>query len=667
MLGLTISIIVALGLFWQFNYFKNVMREHTQDFSTQYRDIITSEINIKLISKGQVINDAADFISLEQNDEKELLTYLNKLMINNPTFTSIYFGTVDNKMINASGWVPPKNFDLRTRPWYIKALQENKLVFSEAFTNASGDKVIITMAKPVYNSSKKLLGVVAADVPIKEILNIVDNKKFRSEDYSFLLDGKGNILTHPNYKYDVNTEIKNIKDVMPQVDKKILENKNGKFKIVMDSVEGYLAYETIENTDWIIGSFVPLNNHVKMVHQSLRIFMITLLSSFVVFIALFWLQKKYFIIPIFQLDKDVQRISIEENIGYRIPVNPKEPFALLKKSINSVLDKTQQFFYQSEIAKEKLKTSNKEIELALEKMTSMKEELKNQNNELIENQIMLSESLERNKALVNAMPDLLFMVSNEGVFTDCQVSNEKLLSFSKKNFLGKTVWEVVPKEVADLCFEKMQLAFKSNKLETFEFELQVFEGKQNFEVRMVKSKENEIVAILRNITERKKLEQKLYFLSYHDQLTGVHNRRYFEEKLKALDEEMNLPITIVMADVNGLKLINDSFGHNAGDELLQRVAEVIKKGCRPQDEVSRIGGDEFVLLMPQTNDIEAEAIINNIHSMCLKEKVASLDLSISFGWQTKKQKEEDITEVLNKAEDYMYRKIFTAQFQKCNY
>jgi diguanylate cyclase (GGDEF)-like protein/putative nucleotidyltransferase with HDIG domain len=111
-----------------------------------------------------------------------------------------------------------------------------------------------------------------------------------------------------------------------------------------------------------------------------------------------------------------------------------------------------------------------------------------------------------------------------------------------------------------------------------------------------------------------------------------------------------------MADVNGLKLINDSFGHNAGDELLQRVAEVIKKGCRPQDEVSRIGGDEFVILMPQTNAIEAEAIINNIHSMCIKEKVASLDLSISFGWQTKKQIEEDITEALNKAEDYMYRK-----------
>lgn len=656
MIGFLVTMIVAIGLFLEFDYFRNIMVEHTEDFTIQSRDLVVSEINNKLISKGQIINDAADYISLKQWDEEELLTYLKKLMENNPTFTSIYFGSVDNSMVNGSGWIPPKNFDFRSRPWYIKAVNEKKLVFTEAFVNASQDKVVITIATPIYDSKSKLLGVIAGDVSIKDILAIVDNDKLDKKGYSFLIDGKGNILTHPNYKYDVDSEVKNIKEVMPQVDMTLLQSQFGKTKISIEGVQGYLAYESIENTDWILGSFIPLGKHVKMENQLLRIFMITLLCSFMIFILFFWLQKKHLISPVLLLDKDLKKINIEENIGYRVPINNKDPFFMLRKSINSVIDKTQQFFNQLEASKEELRISNGGLEVALERMTDMKEELKNQNNKLLENEKKLMESLERNRALVNAMPDLLFMISDEGYFIDCQTNNEKLLSVSKKIFIGKNLWDFTSKDVADMCYEKIQIALESEALQTFECEFKVFEGKQNFEIRMVKSKENEVIAILRNITERKKMEQKLYYLSYHDQLTGLYNRRYFEDKLKTLDLRDNLPLTIVMADVNGLKLINDSFGHKAGDELLTRVAQVIKNGCRAQDVISRIGGDEFVILLPNTNAIETARVIKDIQDMCKSEKVEALDLSISFGWRTKNHEEEDILEILKEAEDYMYTK-----------
>lgn len=159
-----------------------------------------------------------------------------------------------------------------------------------------------------------------------------------------------------------------------------------------------------------------------------------------------------------------------------------------------------------------------------------------------------------------------------------------------------------------------------------------------------------------DITERKKKETEIFFLSYHDQLTGLYNRRFYEEELRRLDTERNLPFTIVLADVNGLKLVNDSFGHFKGDELLKKVAEVITKGCRADDIIARLGGDEFVILLPQTDGYEAEQIVKRIKGLAAKVKVGVIDISISFGYDTKNNKEESIQEIFKKAEDQMYKK-----------
>ncbi|MBP2641955.1 MAG: diguanylate cyclase and metal dependent phosphohydrolase [Firmicutes bacterium] len=164
------------------------------------------------------------------------------------------------------------------------------------------------------------------------------------------------------------------------------------------------------------------------------------------------------------------------------------------------------------------------------------------------------------------------------------------------------------------------------------------------------------VLVIRDFSEQKKKQEKIEFLSYHDQLTGLYNRRFYLEELKRLDTERNLPMTIVMADVNGLKLINDSLGHVMGDKLLKKVAEVITNGCRDDDIIARLGGDEFVIILPKTDTREATQIIQRIKELSLKEKVGFIDISISFGYETKHTKEENIQEVFKKAEDYMYKK-----------
>ncbi|RNC28479.1 MAG: putative diguanylate cyclase YegE [Candidatus Dichloromethanomonas elyunquensis] len=164
-----------------------------------------------------------------------------------------------------------------------------------------------------------------------------------------------------------------------------------------------------------------------------------------------------------------------------------------------------------------------------------------------------------------------------------------------------------------------------------------------------------VVLVFRDFTEKKQKQDEIKFLSYHDQLTGVYNRRFYEEEIKRLDTEKNLPLTIVMGDVNGLKLINDSFGHAAGDELLKKVAEVLKKGCRPGDIIARLGGDEFILLLPKTDALETETIIRRIKVLAAKEKVGAIGISISFGYETKKNAQENVQEIFKNTEDQMYR------------
>lgn len=172
--------------------------------------------------------------------------------------------------------------------------------------------------------------------------------------------------------------------------------------------------------------------------------------------------------------------------------------------------------------------------------------------------------------------------------------------------------------------------------------------------RFNNAKEIEVVAASRNIEERKKAEREVVYLSYHDQLTGLYNRRFYEEELSRINYKWNLPITMVLADVNGLKLTNDAFGHNAGDELLKRFSLIFKSVLRAEDVAARIGGDEFVLLLSRAGSSEAEMVIKKIKNLMKSSRSGQPILSVSFGWATKESLEEDFNDLFLQAEDNMY-------------
>lgn len=163
------------------------------------------------------------------------------------------------------------------------------------------------------------------------------------------------------------------------------------------------------------------------------------------------------------------------------------------------------------------------------------------------------------------------------------------------------------------------------------------------------------IGIIRDVTQRSAEREKIEYLSFHDQLTGLYNRRFYEEELARLATQRNLPLTLMIADVNGLKLTNDAFGHAAGDNLLKKLAGILKAVCRQDDIVARIGGDEFVMLLPKTNAEEATGIVRRISNVIQQQGKEFVILSVSFGWATQVNVGAELQEIFKQAEDNMYR------------
>ena len=281
----------------------------------------------------------------------------------------------------------------------------------------------------------------------------------------------------------------------------------------------------------------------------------------------------------------------------------------------------------------------------------------------IEDSVYIKKEIFRTTLL--SIADGVLSVDNEQNIVLMNEAAEKLSGISYREAQGKPVSEVLNfmHEGASIpCSTTVERVIKTGITEKISDDVLLVhrDGLQipvQYSISAVRNKKNNTkgaVVIIRDVTSERNIQKQAEYLSFHDHLTDLYNRRFFEEELLRLDTLRNLPLSVIMIDVNGLKLTNDAFGHETGDRLLKKVAGIMKKECRNDDIVARLGGDEFSVILPKTDAVQAKLIMDRITGSADKENLKSIVISVAAGYATKTSPDQNIDEIIKIAENNMY-------------
>jgi diguanylate cyclase (GGDEF)-like protein/PAS domain S-box-containing protein len=339
--------------------------------------------------------------------------------------------------------------------------------------------------------------------------------------------------------------------------------------------------------------------------------------------------------PITSLTRDVKAISLQEGSVSRIREQGRNEYSFLRQSINRMLAQ--------------IESEQKEVRDGQEKL----------------------------RVTLSSVGDGVIAVNK-----DCQVdymnpAAENLTGWQLAEAVGKPieqVFRVYQQNARDLILNPAIDALQSGRRVeltdgAFLLTRDGFEKSVEDSAAPIWDQAGEIIGcvlVFHDSSEKAEKRRQIEYLSYHDQLTGLYNRRFFEEELRRLDAPRNLPITLLFADINGLKTINDGFGHYYGDLLISQFADSLKKTCRADDIVARIGGDEFVILLPHTDTTGVQKLVSRIRDKTDQVKIMDITLSVSFGWDTKSDTNQSIQDALKKSEDMMYQNKILSSYSKRN-
>ncbi|GAP15534.1 protein containg PAS domain S-box [Longilinea arvoryzae] len=261
--------------------------------------------------------------------------------------------------------------------------------------------------------------------------------------------------------------------------------------------------------------------------------------------------------------------------------------------------------------------------------------------ERTQTELALKNSEERYRALVENQDEAVLIVDAELRIEYLNLAAEGVLRRPVSQMIDQKLTDLFPPEQRAILLEQFD-ARKKNERSTYELSYLLPAGDQ---VHLLitatprfdpNGKFQGSFAVIRDITERKLVEEDLRYRSTHDALTGLHNRFFFEEELSRLEENHRQSISMLMVDLDGLKKINDTRGHFAGDEALRLVAQLLRACLRGEDLVARLGGDEFAVLLPNTRSAEMERIIARMRRMIRKfnQRRPEMPISLSIGGAT---------------------------------
>ncbi|MBP9975186.1 MAG: diguanylate cyclase [Synergistaceae bacterium] len=545
-------------------------------------------------------------------------------------------------------------FDPRTRPWYKAAKESGKTSFSPLYKHFVLDDLTVPVGTPVYDKEGSLIGVLGTHITLSRMDQYLNDIVKRNGASAVIVDKNtgelvANSLQIPNFKVDADGSLKmtGINEINNSSIIRGYENylaNNDEDHVVVNGESSHINISEFKTTgvDMLLITSIPDAILTRDIYETIRL---TIIFSTIIMLTLSFLYISY--------------------VGNLL--KPLESLNLSAKKLNDGnFDERAKIFREDEIGK-LAATFNMLAATIGSHVEDLETKVKDRTEDLEATNTVLQENREQLKLILDSTAEGIYGMDTEGLCTFCNESALRMLGYSsQEELLGKNMHFQIHHTRRDgtpfpLSECKIMESFKNGrgvyvddeifwrKDGTF-FDVRYSSYPQYRDGKMVGS----VITFMDN-TERKKNEEHIKYLTYHDPLTNINNRLFFEEQIPVLDTEDNLPISVIFGDLNGLKLTNDIFGHAAGDRLLTEAAAAFKKASGNEGLAARIGGDEFALIMPNTDADRAKDVIEEIRKSFSNENSNDIIGSVSLGASTKTSAEESMHEMIEIAENLMYK------------
>ncbi|MGI6358411.1 MAG: diguanylate cyclase domain-containing protein [Bacillota bacterium] len=636
-LGLLASGAVDLSNAWERErFFVAVLEAHSSD-------------GLYSFSFGSV---RGEYYGARRNAENEV-----EIMRNNEiTGGHSWYYTVTPDMTAGERTVDAGRFDPRTRAWYQAAVETGGLVFSPLYKHFVMDDLTISASMPVYGNDGVLQGVLGAHVTLSRIDGLLQELTVGRSAVAAIMERESghlvaNSLGQHNFIHLADGGIGRL-TIADTGHVALIETATGHasnggttFQVDGGDDRFYTAVDEFSapGLDWLVVSAVPESPLIAGIRDTIMTTGAIMLLALLLSVAIYRVQIGRLLRPIDSLIGAAGAVS-RGNLADRVPIVRNDEIGSISAAFNHMADTIHRL------------------------VNNLEETVRDRTSELEQSNRDLQQTRDRLQLILDSTAEAVFGLDIRGNCTFINASGLRLLGYGHQDeLIGRNLHELIHHSYADgrpMPIEECAIARtlvtgqgaqRDNEVfwrvdgSSFDVVYHSYPQYRNGEVIGV------VVTFLDN-TERKRQEDHIKYLTYHDQLTGLYNRVFFDAALDRLDTDENLPISIIFGDANGLKLTNDIFGHQAGDALLQRIADTLRSACRPEDIVARVGGDEFAMILPNTEADRAGEIVEKVRGLLSQEQIIAVKCSMSLGFATKTEAEENIAHVMTAAEDAMYQR-----------
>ncbi len=546
-------------------------------------------------------------------------------------------------------------FDPRTRAWYQVAAETGKPAYSAIYRHFIMNDLTVSAAWPIFDHQGAVMGVMGTHVLLGDIGEFLAKSVDEFNGHAVILEKESGLLVANSMGVDnfVLAEdgsmnrllLSDITDTdFDEIQQRYSQTLESNFLYDGGDEDYYVNVQElhVNGLGWVIITALPQSYFYADMVDTMRWAALIASLAVLLSVAAYLVMVRIMMRPVDDLLGAAEGLAAGD-LTRRVKVARHDEIGIISESLNRVGETMQSL------------------------VENLEGSVLERTRQLFDANQELEESRESLRLILDSSAEAIYGIDLEDNCTFCNRSCLRMLGYlHEEELLGKNMHQLIHhskrnlenypgEECPILQSIRDNIGHESENEVFWRADGTFFEVEYHAYPQVKNGKVIGGVVTFMDISDRKQKEAEIQYLSCHDLLTGLHNRRCFEENKGKMDIVENLPLSILFADINGLKMTNDIFGHAAGDQLIQRSAEILVKAAGKENVVARVGGDEFIILLPKTDREGAQKLVNRIREQMENARMAAIKCSISLGVDTKYGPFQSLEEIMSNAENAMYK------------